>query len=54
MRRKLLVTGAGGFIGSYIVNLLKNSAFLDLIIWDRLGMGDFLDKDNRVHALNKD
>ena len=46
------MTGAGGFIGSYIVNLLKNSDFLDLIIWDRLRLGDFLDKDNRVHALN--
>lgn len=51
MKRKMLVTGAGGFIGTHVVNLLKNSTSLDVIIWDRRIMGDLLDKESRVHSL---
>jgi nucleoside-diphosphate-sugar epimerase len=52
MRRKLLVTGGGGFIGSHVVNLLKNSNSIDLIVWDREKMGDFLQKGDRRRTLN--
>ena len=52
--RNLLITGAGGFIGSHLGTVLAEQPIsnYDIVAWDRRSMGDLLLQQNRERVLN--